>query len=87
MLETLDYTIRIGSTPTILYFDLYLCSAYAAHDVYFYKLSVFVSLVLSSWRHDAKPLADFADSKNAMAERFYRKHFAFLIHFRTLNLT
>ena len=24
MLETLDYTIRIGSTPTILYFDLYI---------------------------------------------------------------
>ena len=23
MLETLDYTIRIGSTLTILYFDLY----------------------------------------------------------------
>ena len=23
MLEMLDYTIRIGSTPTILYFDLY----------------------------------------------------------------
>ena len=23
MLETLDYTIRIGSTPTVLYFDLY----------------------------------------------------------------
>ena len=35
MLETLDYTIRIGSTPTILYFDLYLYSAYAAHYVYF----------------------------------------------------
>ena len=34
MLETLDYTIRIGSTPTILYFDLYLYSAYAAHYVY-----------------------------------------------------
>ena len=28
MLETLDYTIRIGSTPTFLYFDLYLYSAY-----------------------------------------------------------
>ena len=28
MLETLDYTIRIGSTPTILYFDFYLYSAY-----------------------------------------------------------
>ena len=24
MLETLDHTIRIGSTPTFLYFDLYL---------------------------------------------------------------
>ena len=34
MLETLDYTIRIGSTPTILYFDFYLYSAYAAHYVY-----------------------------------------------------
>ena len=31
MLETLDHTIRIGSTPTFLYFDLYLYSAYAAH--------------------------------------------------------
>ena len=36
MLETLDYTIRIGSTPTFLYFDLYLYSAYAAHFVYIY---------------------------------------------------
>ena len=34
MLETLDHTIRIGSTPTFLYFDLYLYSAYAAHYVY-----------------------------------------------------
>ena len=34
MLETLDYTIRIGSTPTFLYFDLYLYSAYAAHHIY-----------------------------------------------------
>ena len=30
-LETLDYTMRIGSTPTFLYFDLYLYSAGAAH--------------------------------------------------------
>ena len=43
MLETLDYTIRIGSTPTILYFDLYLYSAYAAH----YKIgSVYISIWL-----------------------------------------
>ena len=34
MLETLDHTIRIGSTPTFLYFDLYLYSAYAGHYVY-----------------------------------------------------
>ena len=35
MFETLDYTILIGSTPTFLYFDLYLYSSYAAHFVYF----------------------------------------------------
>ena len=35
MLETLDYTIRIGSTPTFLYFDLFLYSAYAVRYVYF----------------------------------------------------
>ena len=34
MLETLDYTIRIGKTPTFLYFNLYLYSAYAAHYVH-----------------------------------------------------
>ena len=39
MLETLDYTIRIGSTPTFLYFDLYLYSAYAAHFVYLTEMS------------------------------------------------
>ena len=33
-LETLDSTIRIGSTPTFLYFDLYLYSANAAHDLF-----------------------------------------------------
>ena len=33
MLETLAYAIRIGSTPTFLYIDLYLYSAHAAHYV------------------------------------------------------
>ena len=42
MLETLDYAIRIGSTPTFLYFDLYLYSAYAAHYVYYTKMSVWL---------------------------------------------
>ena len=30
-LEMLDFIIRISSTPTFLYFDLYFYSAYAAH--------------------------------------------------------
>ena len=34
-LETLDFTIRIDSTPTFLYFYLYLYCAYAAYHVYF----------------------------------------------------
>ena len=34
-LKTLDFTFYIGSTPTFLYFDLYLNTAYAAHYVYF----------------------------------------------------
>ena len=38
MLETLDYTIRIGSTTTILYFDFHPYSAYAAHYVYMKRL-------------------------------------------------
>ena len=48
MLETLDYTIRIGSTPTFLYFDLYLYSAYAAHYVYLLT-DVFWSLIDESF--------------------------------------
>ena len=36
LLEMLDHTIRIGSTPTFLYLDLYFYSAYAAHYVYIY---------------------------------------------------
>ena len=35
MLETLDSTLYIGSTPTFLYFDLFLNIAYAAHHVYY----------------------------------------------------
>ena len=34
-LETLDFTIHIGSTLTFLYFDLYLNITYAAHYVYY----------------------------------------------------
>ena len=44
MLETLD-TIRIGSTPTFLYFDLYLYSAYAEY-IYIY-ICIFELKILS----------------------------------------
>ena len=55
MLETLDYTIRIGSIPTFLYFDLYLYSAYAAHFVYIYICSDFlVHKLCRLSRKDAK---------------------------------
>ena len=40
MLETLDCTIRIGYTPSFLYFDFYFYSACAAHYVYFELLVV-----------------------------------------------
>ena len=32
-LETLDFAFHIGSTPSLLYFDWYLNTAYAAHYV------------------------------------------------------
>ena len=47
-LETLDFTIHIGSTPTFLYFDLYLNTAYAAH-YYVYK-----SCLLQSVKYKSK---------------------------------
>ena len=46
MLETLNHTIRIGSTPTFLYFDLYLYSAYAAHYVLKWPLFVWINIIL-----------------------------------------
>ena len=38
-LKTLDFTIRVGSTPTFLYFDLYLNTAYAAHYILRFSLT------------------------------------------------
>ena len=48
-LETLDYTIRIGSTPTFLYFDLYLNTAYAAHYIIM-LLQLFIEAIGNSER-------------------------------------
>ena len=38
-LETIDFTFRIGSTLTFLYFDLYLNTAYAAHYILCFSLT------------------------------------------------
>ena len=57
MLETLDFTIRIGSTPTFLYFDLYLHSAYAAHYVYFSIHTLGVIKIKQKLYCDRGPLA------------------------------
>ena len=40
-LETLDFTIRIGSTLNLFMFRLYIYSAYAAHNVYFTMWIIF----------------------------------------------
>ena len=59
MLETLDYTIHIGSTPTVLYLELYLYSAYVLyvpHYVYQTDISIHSILLIevsniSEWSH------------------------------------
>ena len=40
-LETLDFTVCIGSTPTFSFFDSYIYSTYAAHYVYLTKITSF----------------------------------------------
>ena len=48
MLETLDYTIRIGSTPTFLYFDLFIYRyiiRYFLHQFTLHKLSSLITIV------------------------------------------
>ena len=54
MLETLDYTIRIGSTPTFSYFDLYLKYLYSAYAAHYTSISNLVSSVgvrsVVSWK-------------------------------------
>ena len=44
-LETLDFAFYIGSTPTFLYFNLYLNTAYAAYYIYIHKKEGFNSIL------------------------------------------
>ena len=41
MLEMLDYTIRIGSTPIFLYFDLYISTLPTQHTTFTFNDSRF----------------------------------------------
>ena len=43
MLETLDYTIRIGSTATFLYFDLYL---YSTHTTFLLHINTGIRAII-----------------------------------------
>ena len=61
-LETLDFTINIGSTPTYLYFDLYLNTAYAAHYVYFFT-DVILTIFLKCLWNEFFPLQFVHDWK------------------------
>ena len=71
MLETLNYTIRIGSTATFLYFDLYLYSAYAAHYVDMFLKYSFLALLIFQRISHIEPMFLVAHVKSAKS----RNHF------------
>ena len=88
LLDKLYYTIRISSTPTILYFDFYLYSAYAAHYVYFnfgsFTFGSFTAATLClisnkffhSLPHEmVSHLIPFLTSISKLAPSFIRSHF------------
>ena len=60
MLETLDHTIRIGSTPTFLYFDLYM-PGYAHTYPFLTHQSTYILHVRSIYMQDCGEfIGDFA---------------------------
>ena len=63
-LKTLDFTVRIGSTPTFLYFNLYLNTAYAGHYICFHKWLILhgneaCMFFSNKWPPPRKRLLDF----------------------------
>ena len=80
--KTLDFTFYIGSTPTFLYFDLYLYSAYAAHYVYKYnRLKIFKQLpavfsaILAGLKEAQRRGKTQARGTNDRSESFSRKNY------------
>ena len=46
MLETLDYTIRIGSIPTFLYFDLYTYTYIHIHIYIYIYIYIYICIYI-----------------------------------------
>ena len=64
MLETLDYTIRIGGIPTFLYFDMYILYIYPSIYIYIY---IYNSHPSSRQRTELTPKLTATASVMAMA--------------------
>ena len=47
--ETLDFTILLGSTPTFLYFDLYLYTAYGSTLHLFHTTFIYAERDHAHW--------------------------------------
>ena len=67
-LEMLDFAFHIGSTPTFLYFDLYLNTAYAAHGVYFVYI---LAGIFKDQTNSVKYLFPFASPLKFEAPHFF----------------
>ena len=78
MLETLDYTIRIGSTPTFLYFDLYLYSAYAAHCIYLLLVPFLYMEIIWQGRFSSRhgKAGQFLSHKHSLRPASWRRYYA-----------
>ena len=74
-LETLDFTIHIGSTPTVLYFDLYLYSACAARiHIVLTDLQLFNTIYFASTVGTVSSLVYSYNNNNCyMAQATYGK--------------
>ena len=68
-LETLDFNIRIDSTPTFSYFDLYLYSAYAAHYVYL-KTLVFIRFFTAKLKRHFKDVHSTSKTFKDFKDRY-----------------
>ena len=82
-LETLD--CRIGSTPTFLYFDLYLYFAYAAPYVYMYYVYIYIYILKYTFKHRLVTDTEVNTGTNVTTENEVMNLFSsFFIYFNSL---